>query len=289
MSNVPEDHTAWLAARFEESRPRLRAIARRMLGSTAEADDVVQDLWVRISGTDPDTIDNVGGWFTTIVSRLCLDRLRRRRPVTDHHVATTVAAPAPGPADQAELADAVGAAMLVVLDALGPAERVAFVLHDVFAVPFDDIATVLERTPEATRQLASRARRRVQGGAAPPAQRDPAGHRAVVAAFLRAAQGGDLAELLRVLHPDVVLRPDAAALRLGALGETSGAEAVAQAFVGRAKAAQLAVVDGLTALVWTPGGQVRGVIDFVIDGDRIVALELIGDAQRIAAREIVVT
>ena len=288
MSNVPEDHTAWLAARFEESRPRLRAIARRMLGSTAEADDVVQDLWVRISGTDPDTIDNVGGWFTTIVSRLCLDRLRRR-PVTDHHVATTVAAPAPGPADQAELADAVGAAMLVVLDALGPAERVAFVLHDVFAVPFDEIAKVLERTPEATRQLASRARRRVQGGAAPPAQRDPAGHRAVVAAFLRAAQGGDLAELLRVLHPDVVLRPDAAALRLGALGETSGAEAVAQAFVGRAKAAQLAVVDGLTALVWTPGGQVRGVIDFVIDGDRIVALELIGDAQRIAAREIVVT
>jgi RNA polymerase sigma factor (sigma-70 family) len=288
MSNVPEEQTEWLAARFEESRPRLRAIARRMLGSVAEADDVVQDVWLRLSGSDTASIDNLGGWFTTVVSRLCLDRLRRRRPSADPDTVATVASPASEPADQAELADAVGSAMQVVLDALGPAERIAFVLHDVFAVPFEEIAPIVERSPAATRQLASRARRRVQGGAVPPAHRDPVRHREVVEAFLRAAQGGDLAGLLRVLHPDVVLRPDAVALRMGSLRETTGADAVAAALSGGAQAAQLAVVDGLAAFVWAPGGQVRGIVDVVVIDDRIVALDVTGDAQRIAAREIVV-
>jgi RNA polymerase sigma-70 factor (ECF subfamily) len=289
VQDASNDRTDWLVARFEADRPRLRAIAGRMLGSRSEADDVLQDAWVRVSGADVGEIDNLAGWFTTVVSRLALDRLRSRRarPVVsgphDEHAATGEA----GPAEQAELAEAVGGALVVVLDALTPPERIAFVLHDVFAVPFDEVGRILDRSPEATRQLASRARRRVRGVGSRSGAVDPAAHRRVVTAFLRAAQSGDLAGLLGVLHPDVALRPDAAALRMGALRPTSGADAVAQALAGGARAAQLAVVDGFAALVWAPGGHVRGVVEFVIVDDRIVAIDVIGDGDRIARRELV--
>jgi RNA polymerase sigma factor (sigma-70 family) len=289
VQHASNDRTEWLVARFEADRPRLMAIASRMLGSRSEADDVMQDAWVRVSGANAHEIDNLAGWFTTVVSRLALDRLRSRRarPVaSDRHDETAATAEA-GPAEQAELADAVGAALVVVLDALTPPERIAFVLHDVFAVPFDEVGRILDRSPEATRQLASRARRRVRDDGPRSGVIDPAAHRRVVTAFLRAAQRGDLAGLLGVLHPDVALRPDAAALRMGALRPTTGADAVAQALAGGAQAAQLAVVDGFAGLVWTPGGRVRGVIEFAIVDGRIVAIDVTGDGDGIARRELV--
>jgi RNA polymerase sigma-70 factor (ECF subfamily) len=289
VQDASNDRTEWLVARFEADRPRLRAIAGRMLGSRSEADDVLQDAWVRVSGADAEEIDNLAGWFTTVVSRLALDRLRSRRarPVVSGRHDENAATGEAGPAEQAELADAVGGALVVVLDALTPPERIAFVLHDVFAVPFDEVGRILDRSPEATRQLASRARRRVRGVGPRSGAVDPAAHRRVVTAFLRAAQSGDLAGLLGVLHPDVALRPDAAALRMGALRPTTGADAVAQALAGGARAAQLAVVDGFAGLVWAPGGHVRGVVEFVIVDDRIVAIDVTGDGDRIARRELV--
>ena len=184
------------------------------------------------------------------------------------------------------MAESVGAALLIVLDSLAPAERVAFVLHDVFAVPFDEIAAVVDRSPDAARQLASRARRRVQG-TVPTGDLDLVRQRDVVDAFLRAARGGDFEALLRLLDPDVVLRPDAAAVRMGSLRETSGADAVAAALSGGARAAQLAIVDGVAALVWAPGGQTRGVIEFTLVDDRIVAINVTGDSERIRSLDIV--
>jgi RNA polymerase sigma-70 factor (ECF subfamily) len=283
------DRTDRLVERFEAERPRLRAIASRMLGSRSEADDVLQDAWVRVSGANTDEIDNLAGWLTTVVSRLALDRLRSRRarPAGSDLGGEHAVSGAAGPAEQAELADAVGAALVVVLDALSPPERIAFVLHDVFAVPFDEVARILDRSPEATRQLASRARRRVRDDGPKAGAIDPVAHRQVVTAFLRAAQSGDFAGLLGLLHPDVALRPDAAALRMGALRPTTGADAVAQALAGGAQAAQLAVVDGFAGLVWAPGGHVRGVVEFVIVDDRIVAIDVTGDRDRIALRELV--
>jgi len=282
--------TDGLAAAFEASRPRLRAIATRMLGSPAEADDAVQDAWLRLGRTDAAEIDNLGGWLTTVVSRICLDRLRSRQsrheaPPADDAPATE--ASADDPEQQAVLADSVGAALLVVLDALAPLERVAFVLHDVFAVPFDEVAAVVDRTPDAARQLASRARRRVQG-ARPGGGIDLVRQRTVVEAFLRAARHGDFEGLLRVLHPDVVLRPDAAAVAMGALRETRGAEAVAAVLAsGGARGARLATVDGVAGFVWAPAGTVRGVVRFTVVGERIVAMDVTGDPERMGAMEIV--
>ncbi len=215
----------WLTARFEASRPRLHALAYRMLGSHAEADDAVQETWLRLQRNDPATIENVGGLLTTVVGRVCLDRLRARRarpedPVDDF-VSSGVAdaAPSADPLDEALLAESVGAALMVVLDRLGPAERVAFVLHDVFGVPFDDVAEILGRTPDSSRQLASRARRRLQGSVAGEIGFDLVRQRDVVDAFLRAARGGDLDALMQLLDPDVVLLPDSAAVSMGSLRE----------------------------------------------------------------------
>jgi RNA polymerase sigma-70 factor (ECF subfamily) len=282
----------WLNAQFEASRPRLRAVASRMLGSRTEAEDAVQETWLRLRRTDPEQIENVSGLLTTVVGRVCLDRLRARRARPEQSLdadaphALTRAAADDDPAGEALLAESVGAALWVVLDLLGPAERVAFVLHDVFAVPFDEVAEILGRSPDATRQLASRARRRLQGGA-PTADLDLVGQRHVVDAFLRAARGGDFDGLMRVLDPDVVLLPDAAAVRMGALRETRGAAAVAAALSGGARAARVAIVDGVAGLVWAPGGRTRGVIELTVRDGRIVALDVTGDEDRIRRLEIV--
>lgn len=282
-----------VTAEFEASRPRLHALAYRMLGSRAEAEDAVQDTWLRLGRTDPGAVDNLGGWLTTVVARVCLDRLRSRRsrreePLDEKRGAEVRTTPDDhDPAHQALMADSIGAALLVVLDSLRPAERVAFVLHDVFAVPFDEIAEIVERSPEAARQLASRARRRVQG--TPPAvDVDLVRQRNVVAAFLRAAQGGDFEALLRLLDPDVLFRPDAVALRLGAFPETRGAEAVAGQFSGGAQVARLAVIDAVAGLVFAPGGRIRGVAEFELRDDKIASIHVTGDPERIRDLDIVI-
>jgi len=280
----------WLAAEFEAARPRLHAVAYRMLGSHADADDAVQEAWLRLAGGDHDRIENAGGLLTTVVGRVCLDRLRTRhsRPEEPIEAIATATVGDDDPADHSVLADSVGSALLVVLDLLGPAERLAFVLHDVFAVPFDEIGEILDRSPEAARQLASRARRRLQGS-------DPdtgvdverARQREVVDAFLRAAHGGDFAALVRLLDPEVVLVPDAAAMRMGSLRETVGATAVATALSGGAKGARLAIIDGLAGFVWAPTGQMRGVVEFTVANGKIVALRVTGDRQRLESLDIV--
>jgi RNA polymerase sigma-70 factor (ECF subfamily) len=280
-----------VTAQFEENRPRLRAIAYRMLGSRTEAEDAVQEAWLRLGGTDPARIDNLGGWLTTVTARVCLDRLRsrrsRREDVIGMRPSDRFAEDADGPEDEALMAESVGAALLVVLDALAPAERVAFVLHDVFAVPFDEISAIVDRSPDAVRQLASRARRRLQGSA-PVAGVDLVRHREIVDAFLRAARGGDFEALMQLLDPDVVLQPDAAAERMGSLLLTRGAAQVATALSGGAQAARLAIVDGVAGLVWAPRGETRGVIEFTITNGRIVAINVTGDTDRIRGLDIVV-
>src|SRR5438045_2249070 len=249
----------WLAERFEENRPHLRAVAYRMLGSSAEADDAVQETWLRLSRTGVRGVENLGGWLTTIVARVSLNMLRlrtlrREEPMDPPATGQPVAPPPNGtdPEHEAVLADSVGLAMLVVLDTLAPAERLAFVLHDMFAVPFDDIAPIVGRSPDAARQLASRARRRVQG--ATMSDVDLTRQREVVDAFLAASRGGDFDALLAVLDPDVVLRADPASVNMGSSREVRGAPAVAKQFSGRARAAQPALVNGAGALVWAPAG-----------------------------------
>jgi RNA polymerase sigma factor (sigma-70 family) len=280
----------WLTAGFEESGPRLHALAYRMLGSRMEAEDAVQETWLRLRRTDPEQIENVGGLLTTVVGRVCLDRLRARsaRPEdpVDEVAPGAADEAATAPVDEVLLAESVGAALMVVLDRLGPAERVAFVLHDVFAVPFDAIAEILGRTPDAARQLASRARRRLQESA-PTAQLDLARQRDVVDAFLRAARGGDLDTLIALLHPEVVLVPDAAAMGMGSLREMRGADEVASALSGGAHGATLAVIEGVAGFVWAPGGQIRGVVTFALRDSRIVEIAVTGDAARIANLDIV--
>ena len=284
---------AVLAAAFEQSRQRLHAIAFRMLGSRTEADDAVQDAWLRLSSTDPERIDNFGGLLTTVVSRVCLDRLKSRRTrredmIGDGMSATSDRHPTAGdPAEEAVMAESIGAALLIVLDALGPAERVAFVLHDVFGVRFDEIGEIVGRSPDAARQLASRARRRVQGTAG-PAQVDFVLQREVVDAFLRAARSGDFDSLVQILDPSVMLRPDAAAERLGAFRTTRGAAQVASRLAGGAQAVQRAIVNGLAGLVWAPGGRVRGVIQFTVIDGLITAIDVTGDADSIRGFDIAV-
>ncbi len=280
----------WLAEQFEENRPRLRAVAYRMLGSPSEADDAVQDTWIRVSRSGTEGVENLGGWLTTIAARVCLNMLRsrttRREEPIDAHRDDPEHPRDDGfdPERAVLVADSVGPALLVVLDLLTPTERLAFVLHDMFAVPFDEIAPVVGRTPAATRQLASRARRRVQG-ADTQVDADRTRERAVVDAFLAASRRGDFDALLALLDPDVVLRADAAALQAGAT-EAAGAAAVAETFAGRAKAAQPALVDHDVALVWAQGGVPRVVFALTILDAKIAEIDMVADPDRIAELEI---
>jgi RNA polymerase sigma-70 factor (ECF subfamily) len=278
-----------LAEAFEQHRPHLRAVALRMLGSTAEADDAVQEAWIRLSRSDTAAVDNLGGWLTTVTARVALDRLRsrRRRPdvSTDAEAVATIAAP-DDPAADAELADSLGTALLVVLDALAPAERVAFVLHDTFAVPFEEIGAVLNRSPEAAKQLAHRARRKVQG-ADPAGEADPVRRRAVVDAFLAASRKGEFEALVALLHPDIVLRADAVAVGMGSPEALQGAPAVAGMFSGRAQGATPAVVDGNIGMVWMVGGRPRVVWDFTVVDDVVVAIDMIADPDEIGRLDVI--
>ncbi|MEV5968357.1 sigma-70 family RNA polymerase sigma factor [Kribbella sp. NPDC051952] len=280
----------WLAVRFEENRSRLLDVAYRILGSGPEAEDAVQEAWIRLSRSDGDAIDNLGGWLTTVVGRICLDMLRMRRvrperPVGEHSP-TLPDIDVPDPELEAVQADTVGLALLVVLQTLAPAERLAFVLHDMFAVPYDDIAPILGKSPAAARQLASRARRRVQGTPEPPAV-DAARQKEVVRAFLAASRGGDFAALVELLDPEVVLRSDAAVVSLGnAVPVVSGAAAVAGTFSGRAQAARLTLVDGLAGLVWSYRGDPQVVFSFTVTDGRITAIDLRGDAEYLQGVEL---
>jgi len=275
----------FLAERFEEHRTHLRAVAYRMLGSTPDADDAVQEAWIRLSRTETGEIQNLGGWLTTVVARVCLTMLqsRRRHPeepldLAEHDV------DGPGPEHETLLADSIGLALLVVLDTLTPAERLSFVLHDLFGVPFEEIAPIVDRTPAAARQLASRARRRVQGADTPDA--DPARRRQIVEAFLAASRGGDFEALLTVLDPDVVVRADAAARQLGAL-ERRGRHEVAAGFSGQARGARLALVDGLPGAVWRVDGVTRVAFTFGIADGRITSITLQADPSQIAELDVV--
>jgi RNA polymerase sigma factor (sigma-70 family) len=281
------DDSDFLAARFTEHRDHLRAVAYRLLGSAAEADDAVQEAWLRLGRSDPDEIDNLGGWLTTVVARVALSMLRSRAVRREDPLDDRLPEPAGGadPEEEAVLADSVGLALLVVLDTLPPAERLSFVLHDLFGMPFDEIAPVVGRTPVAARQLASRARRRV-AGATPRSTADLARQREVVDAFLAASRGGDFDRLVELLDPDVVVRADVAAVRSGADREVRGAAAVAATFSGRARAARTALVDGVPGLVWAHGGRTRMVFRFTVVAGRVTAIEMIADPDRIAAREL---
>jgi RNA polymerase sigma factor (sigma-70 family) len=280
----------WLADRFEEHRPHLRAVAYRMLGSLAEADDAVQDAWLRLSRTGAGEIENLGGWLTTVVGRVCLNMLRsrtsRREDALGVHVPDPVVTPedAPQPDDEALLADSVGLALLVVLDTLTPAERLAFVLHDMFGLPFDEIGPMVGRSPAAARQLASRARRRVHGAEVPSPDPDIARQREVVDAFFRAARGGDFDALVAVLDPDVVLRADRGARRPAASRVVQGAAAVAnQALMFAVPGAELhpTLVNGAAGVVVTVGGRPFAVMGFTVSAGRIVEIDAIADAERV--------
>jgi RNA polymerase sigma-70 factor (ECF subfamily) len=275
------DHD-WLATRFEEHRAHLRAAAHRMLGSRSEADDAVQEAWLRLSRADAGAIANLRGWLTTVVARVCLDMLRSRRArreEPDEPEPDTTGDDAPDPESATLLADTLGVALLVVLETLSPAERVAFVLHDLFAMPFEEIAGIVGRSPAATRQLASRARRRVVGAAPAP---DPGRgrQREIVDAFRAAARGANLDALLALLDPEVVMRADAAAAQGGVAPETRGGVAVARFWSGRAQAARRAIVDGAAGLCWAPDGPPKVVLRFTLAGERITTIELVGDPGR---------
>jgi RNA polymerase sigma-70 factor (ECF subfamily) len=286
----------WLAERFEATRPRLQRIALRILGSAAESDDALQESWLRISRADTEHVANLEGWLTTVVARVCLDALKRRESrrerLTPDDPRRDVPAIAPGerPEEEAMLADSIGVALLILLDALPPAERVAFVLHDMFDMPFDDISAIVGRTPEAARQLASRARRRVRGATV--------GHDAVtrrhdelVRAFLQASRSGNISALLTLLDPGATLRADAAVVAMGGAAYwqsdrlqtgIEGADAVARTFSGRARAAQSVLIDGRPGAVWMDAGEVRVAFRFRIVEDRITAIDLVADRSALA-------
>jgi RNA polymerase sigma-70 factor (ECF subfamily) len=286
----------WLAERFEEQRPRLRAVAYRMLGSASEAEDAVQDTWLRLSAAGTSEVENLAAWLTTVTARVCLNVLRsrkhRREDPLDVELADPVVSPEAGsdPEHEALLADSVGLALLVVLDTLAPAERLSFVLHDMFAVPFEDIAPLIEKTPAATRQLASRARRRVQGQAPAPGT-DGARQRDVVSAFLAASRGGDFEALVSLLDPEVVLRADKAAgptpsplFFRGALAVARGAGAAA----GRARVSELALVNGAAGLVMASEGRLSVVLSFTVVAGRITEIDVIADPDRLDGVDLAV-
>lgn len=273
----------FLGPQFEANRARLRAVAYRMLGSTAEADDAVQEAWLRLARSDAANVDNLGGWLTTVVARICLDMLRSRKIRHEEELGPEVAddVAAQDETDrEMMLADSVGLALLVVLDTLAPAERIAFVLHDMFDLSFEEIAPVVERSPAATRQLASRARRRVRGARA-TANADRARRNRIVEAFLAAARGGDFEALLTALDPDVVLRADRIAVQMGSPPELRGAAAVANMFKGRAQAARPALVDGAPGVGVYFGGRLRIVLSLTFAGDRIAAIEAFADPENV--------
>jgi len=264
-----------------------------MLGSLAEADDAVQESWLHLSRAGTSGVKNLGGWLTTVVARVCLDMLRSRNSRREEPLGAYVPEPIMSredgidPEHEALLADSVGLALLVVLETLTPAERLAFVLHDMFAVSFDEIAPIVGRSPATARQLASRARRRVQGAATVP-DTDLTRQREVVGAFLAASRGGDFDALLALLDPDVVLRADRAAVAMGSSGEVRGAPAVAEQFSGRARAALPALVNGAAGLVWAPGGRPRVVFGFTIARAKIVQIDLVADPERLRQLDLVV-
>jgi RNA polymerase sigma factor (sigma-70 family) len=291
MSVVEVD---WLAQRFEAHRMHLRSVAYRMLGSLSEADDAVQEAWLRLSRSDPDGIQNLGGWLTTVVARVCLDFLRSREsrredPLDLHRPALGETRQDGGdPEEEALLADSVGVALLVVLETLTPAERLAFVLHDLFAVSFEEIAPLVGRSPTAARQLASRARRRVHG-VAPQSSADRTHQREVVNAFLAAARGGDFGALLAVLDPEVAFRADPTAVRLGAVADVCGAAAVAElAIAAGARGARHALVNGEVGLVVAPRGRLRMVMRLTVAEGKIVAIEMTADPNRLRQLELAV-
>jgi len=290
-----DDHEQ-LARQFEQHRGHLRAVAYRMLGSLAEAEDAVQEAWLRLSRTDVSDVGNLGGWLTTVVSRVCLDLLRSRKSRREDSLDTYVPDPIitradcePGPEDEALQADAIGLALLVVLETLSPAERLAFVLHDMFGVSFDEIATIVDKSPAATRQLASRARRRVQG--APASDGDVSRQRAVVQAFMAAARGGDFEALLELLDPDVVLRADAGAATVAYAGPAvsklvHGARAVVEQallFSRMAPYNQLVFVNGTPGVVTIVNGRLMGVMAVTIANGKITQIDILADVDRLEA------
>jgi RNA polymerase sigma-70 factor (ECF subfamily) len=282
-----------LAERFEADRTRLQAVAYRLLGSASEADDAVQEAWLRLSRADTSGVENLSGWLTTVVSRVCLDMLRSRRSRREEPLPLEgeLIPDAADPEHEAVLAESVGLAMQAVVQRLQPAERVAFVLHDVFGVSFDDIAEIVGRSPVAARQLASRGRRRVQGASEHGRAADVARHREIVEAFFKAARGGDFQALLAVLDPDVALRLDETALRMGTrsgwvTSELRGANAVASQFSGAAQAAQLALIDGVPGAVWATGGVPRVAFVFTVREGMVVDIELAADPERLSRMAI---
>ena len=285
------DEKNFLAQQFEANRGRLRGVAYRMLGSLSEAEDAVQEAWLRLGRADAANVDNLGGWLTTVVARICLDMLRSRKARRED--ALDSAGPEPVANDnieavleqESQLADSVGLALLVVLQTLAPAERIAFVLHDMFDLPFDEIAPVVGRSPTAARQLASRARRRVQGKAAEPdADRDA--QRRVVDAFLTAARGGDMQGLLAALDPDIVVRSDAAARKLGASPEVHGAERVARFYLGKAQEARPALVDGEVGIVVAPRGRLFLALKLTFANNRIAGIDVVADPAELRSIDV---
>jgi RNA polymerase sigma factor (sigma-70 family) len=282
------DEHDWLAERFEEHRSHLRAVGYRMLGSLTEADDAVQEAWIRLSRADTSDVENLGGWLTTVVARVCLNMLRsrkgRREDPMDVYVPDPILGPADGndPEHEALLADSVGLALLIVLETLPPAERLAFVLHDMFAMPFDEIAPIVDRSATATRQLASRARRRVHAAPAPDA--DLGRQREVVDAFLAASRHGDFEALLAVLDPDVVLRADIGAVSVETPGEVRGAANVAARALTFSRFAQLgrpALVNGALGIVTVRDGRPVSIMGFTITDGRIVEIDILADPARL--------
>jgi RNA polymerase sigma-70 factor, ECF subfamily len=290
------DEREWLAERFEEHRGHLRKVAYRMLGSVSEADDAVQEAWLRLSRSDTSDVENLGGWLTTVTARVCLNMLRSRR--TRREESLDVRIPEPivdredglDPEHEALLADSVGLALLVVLETLQPAERLAFVLHDMFAVPFDEIAPMVGRSPTAARQLASRARRRVQGEAPAP-DADLARQREVVDAFFAAAREGDFDALVAVLDPDIVLRADGGAARPDASAVVHGAREVASramTFRQLAPFVRPALINGVAGVVVAPRDRVVSVMAFTVAGGRVVAIDALADPERVRTLDLTV-
>ena len=280
-----------LAARFEEHRPHLRAVSYRMLGSLSDADDAVQETWLRFSRSDAGAVENLGAWLTTVVSRVCLNMLRARRTRREEpletHVPDPIVVPAGDPAHEAELADSVALALLVVLETLSPAERLAFVLHDLFALPFAEIAPLIERTPEAARQLASRARRRVRGSAPSP-DRDLAAQREVVDAFMAAAREGDFDRLVATLDPGVVLRADAGPASHHGVGAEAAARRALRfsRMAGAGVTARHATINGAAGVVSFRDGRPASIFAATVVDGRIAEIDVIADADRLAGLDL---